>query len=148
MRIRPYSDACMKAGQLDASLRWIHQRAETTVMCLNYSIPRRLKDYEHDDTAFRYSSTELRPSRAASAARACSTRLSIWECLRFARPIQRLPTSIAARSTILFMSMSAEQCFLVQLEEYESAENIFSDYAYFSSFSDSWLSTARTTATR
>jgi SAM-dependent methyltransferase len=32
-----------------------------------------------------------------------------------------------------------ERCFLVQLEEYESAENIFTDYAYFSSFSDSWL---------
>jgi SAM-dependent methyltransferase len=32
-----------------------------------------------------------------------------------------------------------ENCFLVQLEEYESAHNIFSDYAYFSSFSDSWL---------
>jgi|HubBroStandDraft_6_1064221.scaffolds.fasta_scaffold05015_2 SAM-dependent methyltransferase len=32
-----------------------------------------------------------------------------------------------------------ERCWLVQLEEYESAENIFSDYAYFSSFSDSWL---------
>src|ERR1700733_1464280 len=32
-----------------------------------------------------------------------------------------------------------EQCWLVQLEEYESAENIFSDYAYFASFSDSWL---------
>src|SRR5262249_40882485 len=32
-----------------------------------------------------------------------------------------------------------EQCFLVQLEEYQSAENIFSDYAYFSSYSDSWL---------
>jgi SAM-dependent methyltransferase len=31
------------------------------------------------------------------------------------------------------------KCFLVQLEEYERAENIFSDYAYFSSFSDSWL---------
>jgi SAM-dependent methyltransferase len=30
-------------------------------------------------------------------------------------------------------------CFLVQLDEYESAENIFSDYAYFSSYSDSWL---------
>jgi SAM-dependent methyltransferase len=27
----------------------------------------------------------------------------------------------------------------VQLEEYESPEQIFSDYAYFSSFSDSWL---------
>ena len=32
-----------------------------------------------------------------------------------------------------------EKCWLVQIEEYESAENIFSDYAYFSSFSDSWL---------
>ena len=32
-----------------------------------------------------------------------------------------------------------EQCFLVQLEQYESPENIFSDYAYFSSYSDSWL---------
>ena len=31
------------------------------------------------------------------------------------------------------------QCFLVQLEEFESDENIFSDYAYFSSYSDSWL---------
>jgi SAM-dependent methyltransferase len=32
-----------------------------------------------------------------------------------------------------------EECFLVQLEEYESPGTIFSDYAYFSSFSDSWL---------
>jgi len=32
-----------------------------------------------------------------------------------------------------------EQCWLVQLEEYESPESIFSDYAYFSSYSDSWL---------
>lgn len=32
-----------------------------------------------------------------------------------------------------------EQCWLVQLEEFETAENIFSDYAYFASFSDSWL---------
>src|SRR5215472_765567 len=32
-----------------------------------------------------------------------------------------------------------DNCFLVQLEEYESAENIFGDYAYFSSYSDSWL---------
>ena len=32
-----------------------------------------------------------------------------------------------------------DRCWLVQLEEYESAENIFSDYAYFASYSDSWL---------
>jgi len=32
-----------------------------------------------------------------------------------------------------------EKCWLVQLEEYETPEQIFSDYAYFASFSDSWL---------
>jgi SAM-dependent methyltransferase len=32
-----------------------------------------------------------------------------------------------------------EKCWLVQLEEYESAERIFSDYPYFASYSDSWL---------
>ena len=31
------------------------------------------------------------------------------------------------------------QCKLVQLEEFESPEQIFSDYAYFSSYSQSWL---------
>ena len=35
-------------------------------------------------------------------------------------------------------------CFLVQLEEFESPQAIFSDYAYFSSFSDSWLNHAKT----
>ena len=34
-------------------------------------------------------------------------------------------------------------CFLVQLPEVESPQNIFSDYAYFSSYSDSWLSHAK-----
>ena len=32
-----------------------------------------------------------------------------------------------------------EACFLVQLPEVESPEYIFSDYPYFSSYSDSWL---------
>jgi len=32
-----------------------------------------------------------------------------------------------------------EKCFLVQLPEYENPENIFGDYAYFSSYSDTWL---------
>jgi hypothetical protein len=35
-------------------------------------------------------------------------------------------------------------CFLVQLEEFESPQKIFGDnYAYFSSYSDSWLDHAR-----
>jgi 2-polyprenyl-3-methyl-5-hydroxy-6-metoxy-1,4-benzoquinol methylase len=36
------------------------------------------------------------------------------------------------------------KCFLVQLFEFESAENIFSDYAYFSSYSDTWLKHSKT----
>jgi SAM-dependent methyltransferase len=32
-----------------------------------------------------------------------------------------------------------ERCLLVQLEEFETPEKIFSDYLYFSSYSDSWL---------
>jgi 2-polyprenyl-3-methyl-5-hydroxy-6-metoxy-1,4-benzoquinol methylase len=32
-----------------------------------------------------------------------------------------------------------EKCYLVQLPEYQSSENIFSDYAYFSSYSETWL---------
>jgi hypothetical protein len=35
-----------------------------------------------------------------------------------------------------------EQCYLVQLEEYVSREHIFTEYAYFSSYSDSWLNHA------
>src|SRR5580692_11157159 len=34
-------------------------------------------------------------------------------------------------------------CLLVQLPAYISASDIFSDYAYFSSFSDSWVEHAR-----
>lgn len=32
-----------------------------------------------------------------------------------------------------------ENCFLVQLEEFETPDQIFSDYAYFSSYSETWL---------
>lgn len=36
-----------------------------------------------------------------------------------------------------------DSCLLVQLEQFETPQNIFSDYAYFSSYSDSWLEHAR-----
>ena len=35
------------------------------------------------------------------------------------------------------------RCFLVQLEQFETPEHIFSDYAYFSSYSSSWLEHSR-----
>jgi SAM-dependent methyltransferase len=40
-------------------------------------------------------------------------------------------------------ALVCENCFLVQLEDYESPEAIFSDYAYFSSYSSSWLEHSR-----
>jgi SAM-dependent methyltransferase len=36
-----------------------------------------------------------------------------------------------------------DRCFLVQLQEYVGRETIFSEYAYFSSYSDSWLAHAK-----
>jgi SAM-dependent methyltransferase len=36
-----------------------------------------------------------------------------------------------------------QECFLVQLEAFESPDEIFRDYSYFSSYSDSWLAHAR-----
>lgn len=35
------------------------------------------------------------------------------------------------------------ECLLVQLPEFETPENLFSEYAYFSSYSDTWLDHAR-----
>src|SRR5262249_1898083 len=35
------------------------------------------------------------------------------------------------------------ECFLVQLQEYVAPEHIFTEYAYFSAFSDAWLDHAR-----
>jgi SAM-dependent methyltransferase len=36
-----------------------------------------------------------------------------------------------------------ERCLLVQLEEFVAADEIFTEYAYFSSYSDSWVAHAR-----
>ena len=40
-------------------------------------------------------------------------------------------------------ALVCDKCFLVQLEEFEAPEAIFSDYAYFSSYSTSWLEHCR-----
>ncbi len=40
-------------------------------------------------------------------------------------------------------AMVCERCFLVQLDEYETPDVIFSEYAYFSSYSTSWLEHAK-----
>jgi SAM-dependent methyltransferase len=40
-------------------------------------------------------------------------------------------------------ALVCSNCFLVQLEEFETPQRIFSDYAYFSSYSSSWLEHCR-----
>ena len=48
-----------------------------------------------------------------------------------------------AEATYPLCAYLCEQCLLVQLPEFEAPEAIFSDYAYFSSYSSSWLDHAR-----
>jgi C-methyltransferase C-terminal domain/Putative zinc binding domain/Methyltransferase domain len=45
-------------------------------------------------------------------------------------------------------ALVCERCFLVQLEEFETPEQIFTEYAYFSSYSSSWLDHSRRYAER
>ncbi|WP_373085095.1 methyltransferase domain-containing protein [Sneathiella sp.] len=56
--------------------------------------------------------------------------------------------SIATEKSYPLHARVCENCFLVQVEEVVPAEEIFSDYAYFSSFSASWVEHARKYADR
>ena len=60
-------------------------------------------------------------------------------CLPLCETYPSAATSTEVSSTIRSTCVVCEQCFLVQLEEFERPETIFSDYPYFSSYSDSWL---------
>ena len=83
----------------------------------------------------------------SSTCRFCSTPLTETFC--------DLGTSPLSNSYIAADELQAEEqfyplhayvcgeCFLVQLDEFESPQNIFSDYAYYSSYSDSWLEHSR-----
>jgi len=51
--------------------------------------------------------------------------------------------SLAAERRYPLRAYVCDRCLLVQLEAFETPEQIFSDYAYFSSYSDSWLVHAR-----
>ncbi len=55
----------------------------------------------------------------------------------------RPPESTKAERFFPLRVYVCENCFLVQLEEFERPEHLFSDYPYFSSYSDSWLQHAR-----
>ena len=86
-------------------------------------------------------------SIAAPVCRSCSHRLSHTFCDLGMSPLSNayVPAD-RARSAEPFYPLHAwvcERCWLVQLEAFESPQSIFGDYAYFSSYSDSWLAHAR-----
>lgn len=80
-----------------------------------------------------------------TACRHCGGPLSIPFCDLGATPLANSYVTAAEAATEPVFPLNAvvcERCFLVQLDHVADASAIFSDYAYFSSFSSSWLAHA------
>ena len=79
----------------------------------------------------------------ASTCRFCGTPLTrSFVDLGATPPANSFLRATDLRRTEAFLPLHAyvcESCFLVQLEEMQTPEQLFGDYAYFSSYSDSWL---------
>jgi hypothetical protein len=87
------------------------------------------------------------PTRTASSCRFCGSALHhTFVDLGMSPPCEAFLPANQLNQAEAFYPLHVfvcEQCFLVQLEEYVSPEHIFTEYAYFSSFSDSWLAHAK-----
>jgi hypothetical protein len=90
-------------------------------------------------------------SRRITACRFCDGSLSIPFCDLGATPLANSYVDPARAGTpdkvFPLNAMVCERCHLVQLDHIVDANEIFSDYAYFSSFSTSWMEHARHFAT-
>ena len=79
--------------------------------------------------------------------RYCDTPLEHSFCdLGMSPPSNAYLTQVQLQQMEKFYPLHAyvcESCFLVQLQEFESPEQIFTDYAYFSSYSQTWLDHAK-----
>jgi len=67
---------------------------------------------------------------------------STWGC----RPCAKAfcwPNRSINGSLLSVTCVGLHECFLVQLQEYVKPEHIFTEYAYFSSYSTSWVQHAR-----
>jgi hypothetical protein len=90
-------------------------------------------------------------SRQITACRFCNGSLSIPFCDLGATPLANSyvdPAQAGTPDTVFPLNaMVCERCHLVQLDHIVDAHEIFSEYAYFSSFSTSWMEYARHFAT-
>ena len=91
--------------------------------------------------------TALQPLTTTATCRFCNAALSHTFADLGMSPLANsyVPVELANRMEPFYPlhAYVCTRCWLVQLEVFESAENIFDDYAYFSSFSDSWLAHAK-----
>lgn len=82
-------------------------------------------------------------STSKKSCRFCGHRLTHTFCNLGKTPLSnsylKNLSEVKAEASYPLHAYVCESCFLVQLEEFEKPENIFSDYAYFSSYSDTWL---------
>jgi SAM-dependent methyltransferase len=84
---------------------------------------------------------------SARACRLCAAPLEVTFCDLGMSPLSNafVKPSDAHRGETFYPlhAWVCGRCFLVQLEAFEAPEQIFGDYVYFSSYSDSWLAHAR-----
>jgi hypothetical protein len=91
------------------------------------------------------STTAARAGRPTCRFCGASLELTLVD-LGMSPPCQSFLTSDRIRQMESFYPLHAfvcERCFLVQLEEFVPPEDIFSDYAYYSAYSTSWVEHAR-----
>src|SRR5262245_28031720 len=105
------STSLLAEGRLDASLRW------------------RARPWGHEVTvrACRFCQADLTQSVVDLGMSPLCESLLAADQLNRMEPFYPLHAWVCGR------------CFLVQVEEYVRSDHIFSEYAYFSSYSDSWL---------
>ena len=92
-------------------------------------------------------SARLSSTHHVGLCRLCSAPLvHTFVDLGMSPPCESFVAADAANDVEPFYPLHAfvcDECFLVQLQEYVAPENIFTEYAYFSSFSDSWVAHAK-----
>jgi hypothetical protein len=97
----------------------------------------------HDTAA----TPDVRPAPAATKCRLCGTELHrTFVDLGMSPPCESflLPEQVDAMEAYFPLHVRVcEDCLLVQLKEYVSPDSIFTEYAYFSSFSTSWVAHAK-----
>jgi SAM-dependent methyltransferase len=90
--------------------------------------------------------TETATSQHSDGCRFCGGRLEGFVDLGMSPPCESFLSADKLDAVEAFYPLAAQvcgDCFLVQLKEYVAPEEIFTEYAYFSSYSDAWLEHAR-----